>query len=176
MIVPSSFDYLLEISNDPSSVEVERMKEYLRYYQAVIEFFPHISESYALLGFCYYQVGDYDKAIVLLKEAVRRKPEVFWYRYNLGVLYGKLGEEGLSLTELQSSQRLNFETTLRHILSSKVIYRNLLLHVSEKNTMILKGLNEGKIEAAHLVNILQMSKSKEDLILKEFRAVRLRLF
>jgi tetratricopeptide (TPR) repeat protein len=62
-----------------------------------------------LLGSCYAQIGEVERALVHLEEAVRADPENTTARHNLGALYACRGRYDLALPHLEKAAALNPE-------------------------------------------------------------------
>ncbi len=93
-IIPQSMSALVGFSLHPNLAHPEPLKEYATYFKIVMKFVPESPADQALLGYCYYYLGDLPKAQKFFKKAVdglHRQPigvkDFFWFHYNLGVSY-----------------------------------------------------------------------------------------
>ncbi len=65
-----------------------KLNEYIPSLHAEV-FYP---DSYAMLGYCYYYLGDIDKAEYYYKKAIKLNPVYIWFYHNLGIIYFHKGE------------------------------------------------------------------------------------
>jgi tetratricopeptide (TPR) repeat protein len=126
-LMPGSFQYLIDHSYGKESVNVEKMKPYVRFYSKVVEFFPERSDGFSMLGYCYYALGEKARAVVAYQKALQIKPDFFWFNYNLALIYFKGGQFQNALPFLEKAVRSNLVDTFDFVDRSKVIYRSLLL-------------------------------------------------
>ena len=64
-------------------------------------------QAYCNLGFCYKDLGDFQKAIESFREAVRIKPDYDKARGNLGMAYVEIGDIANALKEYEVLQKSN---------------------------------------------------------------------
>jgi len=89
---PETFDYLVETVNRGNTFDKKRLEPYAFYYQKVTEYIPKRADAYGMLGFCYYHMGERQKAIESYEKAIEIHDQFFWFYYNLGMIYFKEGE------------------------------------------------------------------------------------
>lgn len=63
------------------------LRDSLRYYQAISDYAPQMSEAYHLSGVCHYLLGEKEAAIANQQKAVSLEPYFFWAWYDLGLMY-----------------------------------------------------------------------------------------
>ncbi len=74
------------------------LKKAVFFYNKLNEYIPSLHaevfypDSYAMLGYCYYYLGDIDKAEYYYKKAIKLNPVYIWFYHNLGVIYFRKGE------------------------------------------------------------------------------------
>jgi len=118
---PYSFEYLINVNNI-NKKDMNKLKRYIKYYEKIIEFIPKQAEAYGLAGFCYFQLGQDNKAMSFYKKAIDINPNFFWYHYNLGVIYLKNNKYNDGLKLFEKALKLNPQNTLSFILRSKMLY------------------------------------------------------
>ena len=118
-----SFDGLIEF-NAGRGKDAEFLKEYVKYYEQIIKYQPASWGSYGMLGFCYYHLGDEEKAIHSYEKAASLNPYFFWFYHNLGVIHFRNGEYEKAGEFFKQAADLDPSLTLTAILSSKV-YRQV---------------------------------------------------
>ena len=87
---------------------------------------PDRVDAYSLLGFCHYQLGNFEKAKSYYKAAVQMQPAFFWSNYNLGLIYFREGKYDRAIEWLQKALSSNLNATLEFIQSSAQIYMPLV--------------------------------------------------
>jgi tetratricopeptide (TPR) repeat protein len=79
----------------------------LNYYQALVDREPDKPEHWVNLGWHYYQMGEYDKALENHQKALTINPEHFGARYNAGLTYAQLSEFEKAVEHLTKATELN---------------------------------------------------------------------
>ncbi|GEM_PF-2571054 len=69
------------------------LRKAIHYYKILAEGFPSLDQPHGMVGYCYWVLGDKNLAIKYYQEAKKRRPDGFWYDYNLGVLRYDLGDK-----------------------------------------------------------------------------------
>ncbi len=125
-IMPRSFDYLVETFYKKKAFDLRRLKSYLYYYQKVAEYMPERADAIGMTGFCFYQLGETDRAIVAYKRALEINPHFFWFYYNLGVIYLKKGRYQEAREAFNKAKDIQPERVLFFIKNSRRIYLPLV--------------------------------------------------
>lgn len=85
----------------------EALKEYLIVAKAI----PNSFNVFNSVGVIQMEAGDYDKAILALKQAIEIKPDYYQARINLGGVYEAQGKTGLARKEYQEVQEMASKST-----------------------------------------------------------------
>ena len=107
----------------------ERQFRYTRkYYQTLINLIPRyeksglvngpvtLSRTYAMIALCDYYLGRNKEAVELFKKALTIEPRHFWFSYNLGVIYFRLGDDAAAISYLNnffSADKEKLEASMR---------------------------------------------------------------
>jgi len=92
------------------------------YYQKVIEYIPQTTAAYGMLGFCYYHLGEVNKAIELYQKAIELKPDFFTFHYNLAVIYYERNEFKKSAALLKKALLTDLKDNINFVTSSKIYF------------------------------------------------------
>ncbi len=144
--------YLAQILDHPPSFKrevVSGYNGYLDYYKKVIEYFPNNADAYAMMGFCYYYLGEFQNAISWYQKAVYLNPQFFWNYYNLGVLYFHQGQYARAVGEFKKALSLKWEGTVKIIYLSKVYQQ--IFSSYEKGYDVQKELKKGYYKCSLLM-------------------------
>lgn len=125
-LIPNSFDYLVNLSAQ-EEVDANKVREYVRYYNQVVDFIPKQAGAYGILGFCYYYLGEYEKAFYAYQKAIALNPAFFWFHYNLGLIYFNTGQYAEAVKAFQKATQTRADFTLMTMSSSKVYIQLRLL-------------------------------------------------
>jgi tetratricopeptide (TPR) repeat protein len=149
------FQYLAQIARAPGRFDPVRMKDYVRYYQRVVEYFPSMGEAWGMLGFCYhFYDGKTQQAIEAYEKAIQCNPRFFWFYYNLGSLHYQQGDYAKAVRMLEAAIKQDFAQSAKFILSSQYIYRQTRNALSLNHPRDLKAQFQRGYEDA-LVLLLQ---------------------
>ena len=80
------------IKNDSTTIEVK----------------PDFADAYSNRGWCYIQLGLYEKAIMDVSEAIRLKPDYADAYHNRAIAYHMLGDDKAGLSDLKKAKQLGF--------------------------------------------------------------------
>ncbi len=116
--------YLVQYADHAVPFDQEKFDAYLRYFNYVEQYVPNCSEGYAMQGYCYYQIGQKQKARAYYQLAVQSYPEFFWFSYNLAVIYFNEGDFKKIIPLLEKATALDPKTTIA-LLGSSRIYADL---------------------------------------------------
>jgi len=86
------FGYIHRYEETQGEFDAGRLDAYIKYYEKVNEYLPNSADVYSMLGFCYYHKKEVQKAIDAYTQAITINPHIFWFHYNLGIIYYKLGK------------------------------------------------------------------------------------
>ncbi len=142
-VMPQSFSYLIESVEAQKEKDALIIEQYVKFYVKVVEFFPERADALGMLGFCYYHLGQVKKAISAYTQATSLEPDLFWFPYNLGLIYAQNGQYQKAKDYFHKALNADLKKTLGYITASKVIYRGLLLHVRQGEQELNRRLNEG---------------------------------
>lgn len=137
-----SFDYLAEFEKGRRGLNEKRLHQYARYYKKVVEYLPGRAGAYSMLGFCYYHLGENEKAILSYKKAIALNPHFFWSQYNLAVIFFKSGRYEKSLKAVQEAVAIRPGPTLLFIRSSK-IYQDIFRESGYSTELLQEKLKAG---------------------------------
>lgn len=148
-MMPTNYDYLLDLEKKHQPADREKIRGYIEFYLKVIEVLPERADAYGMLGFCYYYLGDFESAVKAYQEALRLKPEEFWFSYNLGAIYYNLKAYSQARVYFNKSTSYDLNQTYSYILNSREIYMP-----------ILKKFDKPEVEVQNrLVEAYQFSKN-----------------
>jgi tetratricopeptide (TPR) repeat protein len=152
-----SFDYLAGWVKNESLFEKEPLKKCVRYYNKVIDYYPQISAAHEMLGFCYYRLGERDKAISYYNKAIILNPHFFWSYYNLGVIY--LKESGYDKAAYLFKKGMNVkpDITMKEIANSKIYQQ--IRSAKNFNYAVDSKLKEGYKKCYKLLVLSQYLKN-----------------
>jgi len=132
---------------------------YLNYYNRIVEFFPSISDAYDMLGFCYYHLGELDKAVANYETAASINSNYFWTYYNLGIIYLKMGNSSKALINFNKGLQANPEVTLKTIAGSKV-YQQIISGLKETKYSFSDSLKSGYARCHFLLSFCREFEKK----------------
>jgi len=118
--MPASYDYLIALADGTAEPEENKFNQYVIYYKKVTEYLPNMPEAYALLGFCYDQLGRQALAIEHYQRALNLNPRIMHYYLNLAILFLEKGEVMTAKTLLEKSTQAALDDTLRFESTSRV--------------------------------------------------------
>jgi len=175
--IPESYAYLIEIARNPQEVDQTQLKAYQDYYKLLVEYMPYRGDAYGMLGFCNYHAGQPKKAVAAYKSAIIRQKDFFWFHYNLGVLYYKMGQYAKAAQSLEKALTIDQKETFQFILSSKRIYQPILLERQiNKNQFVGQQMWEGYRDSCILLeeSYHHMGKHEQAAIFSERAKVLIR--
>ena len=128
-----SFDDLADTLENHKQFDPKKLREYVEYYEKVVEYTPGNAEAYALLGFFYYHSGKYKKAIALFRKSIKLNPRIFWFYYNLGTIHFKLGQYDQAVIAFKKALLTNPSDTTTLISSSRIYLPIFLARLKSHN-------------------------------------------
>ena len=114
-------DYLVLLSDGKIDPERERFAGYLRYYRLAAEVLPNNADIQGFLGFCYYHLGDLDRAAAHHEKALKLNPHFFWHGYNLGVMAYNRGDYAAAIKFFKQALNVDRKFTML-ALSQSFVY------------------------------------------------------
>ena len=105
--------YILDFAAGREVFDKSKFRFGVRYYQYYMALFPP-AEGLAkeAMGYCYYQLGQMDKAVGYYREAVKLNPGLFGVYHNLGVIYERLGRHEESREAFKKAVTVPFEQAI----------------------------------------------------------------
>lgn len=139
-------------------------KEYVDYYERVVEFFPQAADAYGMLGFCYFHRGQVERAIAAYTQASTLTPRFFWYPLNLGLIYYREEQYTQAAESLQKAVAIPPQETLNQIKTSTV-YRQILSEVRDVPHSPFLKMEEGfRLAYRYLLRSLHQLKNYERML------------
>lgn len=150
-LIPS-FAYLAQWKRGSGNIDKQKMKDYERYYKKVAEYIPGRADAYSMLGFCYYHLGERDKAIVSYQKAAVLNPHFFWPYYNMGMIFFKDGEYQESAEMFEKALRTDLKNALIFMRSSK-IYQDIIREADYSYEALLARMQKGRRDSKLLMGL-----------------------
>ncbi|MDD3374793.1 MAG: tetratricopeptide repeat protein [Candidatus Omnitrophica bacterium] len=94
------------ISESLSKDQKMSKREYcsaIKYYKELVEFIGPKDYLFANMGFCWYRIGDYNKALEMYDQAIRLNPAIYTYYADKGMIYLALGKPQEAISWLEQS-------------------------------------------------------------------------
>lgn len=117
-----AYDYLFKFAQGEEQLDRKKIEQYKDYYKIITQFRPDLPESYGLLGFCYYHLGEHKKAVENYKRAIAGNSGFINYYYNLGVISLLKGHFKEALLFFKTAVNTKIEDNLRFLSSSKLYF------------------------------------------------------
>ena len=102
------------------------LSQCINYYESFVDYVPDGVYASDLLGYCYAEDGQYEKAIASYQKMAALKPKVFWYPYNIGIIYRITGEYRQAEAWLKKARQQQWKETMNYLLEQKALYEGLL--------------------------------------------------
>jgi tetratricopeptide (TPR) repeat protein len=156
-MMPSSYDYLLALEGKASDVRLNEdheniLRGYINFYEKVVEYLPQRADAYAMLGFCYYHLNDYQKSVLMYKKAFDLSPQFFWFAYDLGVIQYQLKNYPVASAFFQQAVKTDPNQTYSVLINSREIYKRIYGTFAEPEKELINRLNRGYQEAQELLS------------------------
>jgi len=167
-------EYLVKFIFDVDRQSPGALNDYIKFYELVSKYFPDTAEVYGLTGYCYFYLGEYQKAKEFFIQANKLMPDHFWFIFNVVMVSLKMNNLEEAKVYLQLVNQLNydaFEKTLQSIPES-IIYQDILSRVEGAS---LDYLRKNLVQGYQAMD--QMEKNSQRL--SEFvkrNDIELRLF
>ena len=171
MLNELKFHELVDIEKNPASFEPARLNKYRQYFQTVTQYIPSFFEAYGMLGFCYYYLGDSQKALLAYQKALEFNPQSLWFNYNAGVIYYHQGRYQEALDSFQKALKTNPSLNAEMVFKSK-IYMDIVRQVEIDQPQLEQRLKEGYLLSAygarlselHIQKIFHSDQEQEPLL------------
>ncbi|MCC6759455.1 MAG: tetratricopeptide repeat protein, partial [Candidatus Omnitrophica bacterium] len=102
-----AFTDLLKLESGDYSIERSQLEKYLRYFQLVSKDEPSRADAHAMMGYCYFYLGDSAKAAAEYRTAAGLDPQVFSFHYNLAVIAFLDGQHEQALSGFKAALTTN---------------------------------------------------------------------
>ena len=119
---PDAFNVLVVAVERGQPLDPKTLSAYLRYFKEVARLSPQRADAVGMQGFCYYHLGQYDRAVEAYKKAIGLAPQFFGFHYNLAVVNFKIGQYAKAADELNKMLSADPRTSIAYIFSSSRIY------------------------------------------------------
>lgn len=167
-IKPSSYEYLIKLSQGKASFDKNKIEKYAYYYKKVIRYQPKMGSAYGMLGFCYFHLGKHNEAVSSYIKALEINPYFFWFHYNLGLVYFKNSQYEQAALSFEKAKKAVPEHTLKFIRASKVIYAPIVRENLEKFGKAMRGqLMNGYRDSQILLTLSYYHLKKYEGVLNE---------
>jgi len=120
-----TFQYLAEFSNDKNLFDKKELIKYVKYFEKVAKYIPDYANAFNFLGYCYYYLGETDKAVQSYNKAIELDPSIIWFYYNLGLIHYREGRYSQASECLKNVVRVPMDPNYEFISGSRE-YRLLL--------------------------------------------------
>ncbi|MBU0469336.1 MAG: tetratricopeptide repeat protein [Candidatus Omnitrophica bacterium] len=157
---PDSYNYLSHVIEEGTKPDKASLGAYRAYYEKASDFYPHIAEVQAMLGFCYYYEGKKKEALDHYIKAIELEPNYFWNNYNLAVLYLQNKDQQKAIEYLTKAVSLNIDYSMKVTLTSSV-YRSIWSQMKDPKKRVIDGLRSGYSKAFYMLGLLLKSIGKE---------------
>ncbi len=124
---PDVFNIFVTAVESQQPLEHKTLKAYLRYFKDVARLSPQRADAVGMQGFCYYHLGQYDRAVESYTKAIGLVPQFFGFHYNLAVVDFKTGQYAKAADELNKALSFDPKASLAYIFSSSKIYGMILI-------------------------------------------------
>lgn len=170
-------DRLAEFIEQGEALSDEKLKKYFDYYKIVDAYIPGRDDVKAMLGFCYYHLGEHKKAISAYRESIGLNPYFFWSHYNLGVLYFQDEDYEKAQEEFQAALEIKQAVTVKILYASK-LYQDILGEMKNPQDVVRQGLIWGYRDGYRLQQKAKTLGKGQGLPLsrEEEDAISLRIF
>lgn len=155
-------DYVLE----GKPIPVKELKDARFYFRKVNEYREPRPDTYALLGWVYYQLGEVNKSIDAFSKAIELNPVYFWNYYNLGVIYYERGDLARAQEFLGKSLEVPLPLTFQFLMTGKVFWPILIKFGDEGGGLLEHNATIARQKAAALlatISLLPQWKKISDL-------------
>ncbi len=161
------FQQLINDKTPVNTIEESTLVRFQRYYTRVTDYIPNRADAYSMLGYIQFHLNNDEGAITAYKEAIKINPHVFWFHYNLGLLYLKQNQSKEALREFRQALETNPKLTLIYISQSRVYWR-IYMHQKDFKSTLTTRLKQGFLKARYYTAIATVRKTQETFPLQMF--------
>jgi len=173
--MPASYEYLLGLADGTVEPEENKFNQYVIYYKKVTEYLPNMPEAYALLGFCYAQLGRQVLAIEHYQRALDLNPRVMHYYLNLGILFLEKGEVLTAKTLLEKGAQASLDDTLRFESTSRIYFPFIQEGEAFTQNVIQQARNNYRKTFRLLIVILSRQQNHQQILDYAKKAIAMNL-
>lgn len=148
-----NFESLSQYIQETRPIPDDTVIRYQKYFLKVVEANPYIAEAQGALGLLYNLRKEHSVAFAYYSNAAFLKPEVFWFNYNLALLYFENGDCQNASAYFKKAADNSAEETLKFIYSSGIYYKIISAYKSGKNFSVEESLKKGYSNAYLLLSI-----------------------
>ena len=149
------------------------LNRFLSYFQSMIHREDTRIDAYAMMGFCYYHLGQKDKALAAYQEAVNLRPDFLWFQYDLGVIYLEQNQYQQAEQAFQKAFLTRQQYNLDFLKNSK-IFASIHLSADIRGPSFVKRLRDGYGLSFYFASICEekMGNTRDSLLSRQ-QALRL---
>ncbi len=144
-IRPVEVGQLIDQNNGSAALSHSSSQKILRYLKVLSMALPKDGHIQAMLGFCYYHLKDYPKALHYYKRAADLSPAVFWYHYGVATVYLLMNNAVLAQQHMARALTCQPQATIQEMMTSKM-YGSLFINLKEFQ-WLGQHLNQGYLVA-----------------------------
>ena len=140
---PHPIGYLWDLTflADNPVVDKNKIRCYLDYYEELLKLFPCLWEDYGVLGYCYFYLGEQDKAIEFLKRGITLSPHCFVNYYNLAMIYIQQSHYHQAADLLHRGLNEPAVKTLTFLTNSQMVYLPLVeAHLKSESGLLAQHI------------------------------------
>jgi len=158
-IMPRNFMILIHmIKTPPHEAKKILLDPYILFYRMVAKYFPERGDAHGMLGFCYFHANDIEKAKEAYETASHLAPEMFWYHYNLGLIYFQNQQYDQAGRTLQKALAVDPKESLKYIQSSNIIYRSISMSAPDFAARNERRLNAATTQSRQILALMAQEK------------------
>ena len=165
---PESYEYLSRVIEEGTAPEKVRIGGFRAYYEKAADFYPHIAEVQAMLGYCNYYQGNKQEALDNYIKAVKLEPKYFWNNFNLAILYFQNKDQTKAIEYLTKAISSDIDYSMKVTLLSSV-YRSLWSPMKDPKTRTIHGLKSGYEKVFYMMVLLLKSVGQEQAAIKSLK-------
>ena len=139
------FSYLIRLGEGQDDVPLDEaaLKSYVRYYERVVQYMPHLDDAHGMLGFCYFYLGQPAKALKEYEKAGVLNPHFFFFQYNLGAIHFLNEDYATAAKYFENARQKKAEVTLL-VIKNGLEYKRALTGITNLGAVIM-----GKMKSAY---------------------------
>lgn len=141
-MVRPSFTPLYDFLENKNSADNKILMQYAKYYTKVAEFIPQNAETQGMLGLSFYYMKGYNQAYKAFEKASVLNRNLFWSRYNSGVILFKSKKYQEAFKKFEEALATSAGYNLKLMEESK-IYLQLAGDVVDQEGYFKRGLQKG---------------------------------